>query len=91
MHAATKPQTLGLILVAAGVELSLRTGPRSAPWSSSRPCSWPPRRSRRTWSAHGLPHDQVRHDLLARDDLADDLAAAGFHLGIGAPEDEPTA
>ena len=41
--------------------------------------------------------DQVRHDLLARDDLATDLEAAGFHLapapaddadepGLGAPD-----
>ncbi len=31
--------------------------------------------------------DQVRHDLLARDDLATDLQAAGFQRAP-APEDE---
>lgn len=88
MHAATKPQTLGLILLAAGVELSLRTWAAfgtlvliAALQLATAPVS-----------AHLVGRtvyrtDQVRHDLLARDDLARDLEAAGFHLGP-APEDD---
>ena len=82
MHAATKPQTLGLILLAAGVELSLRSWAAfgtlvliAALQLATAPVS-----------AHLLGRtvyrtNQVRHDLLARDDLAVDLEAAGFHLG----------
>ena len=88
MHAATKPQTLGLIVLAAGVELSLRTWAAfgtlvliAALQLATAPVS-----------AHLVGRtvyrtDQVRHDLLVRDDLATDLEAAGFHLGP-APEDE---
>ena len=84
MHAATKPQTLGLLFVVAGVAFSLQnlkalgilllvavlqllTAPVSAHMVS--------RTAYRT--------GQVRSDLLATDDLADDLAAAGFHLVSG--------
>ncbi|MGI3779307.1 MAG: monovalent cation/H(+) antiporter subunit G [Janthinobacterium lividum] len=88
MHAATKPQTLGLILLAAGVEVSLRT------WSSFGTLVLIAALQLATApvSAHLVGRavyrtDQVRHDLLARDDLATDLEAAGFHLGP-APEDE---
>nr|WP_198423619.1 monovalent cation/H(+) antiporter subunit G [Microlunatus antarcticus] len=88
MHAATKPQTLGLILLAAGVELSLRT------WSSFGTLVLIAALQLATApvSAHLVGRtvyrtDQVRHDLLARDDLAVDLEAAGFHLGP-APDDE---
>jgi multicomponent Na+:H+ antiporter subunit G len=82
MHAATKPQTLGLILVAAGVELSLRTWAAfgtvvliAALQLATAPVA-----------AHLVGRtvyrsNQVRHDLLGRDDLADDLAKAGFRLG----------
>ena len=88
MHAATKPQTLGLILVAAGVVLSLRS------WAAfgtvvliiafqlaTAPVA-----------AHLVGRtvyrtDQVRHDLLTRDDLADDLAKAGFRLGPNQPSE----
>jgi multicomponent Na+:H+ antiporter subunit G len=88
MHAATKPQTLGLILLAAGVELSLRSWAAfgtlvliAALQLATAPVS-----------AHLVGRtvyrtDQVRHDLLARDDLATDLKAAGFQLGP-APDDE---
>ena len=91
MHAATKPQTLGLILLAGGVELSLRSWAAfgtlvliAALQLTTAPVS-----------AHLVGRtvyrtDQVRHDLLARDDLATDLEAAGFHLGP-APEDEKSA
>ena len=91
MHAATKPQTLGLILLAAGVELSLRSWAAfgtlvliAALQLATAPVS-----------AHLVGRtvyrtDQVRHDLLARDDLATDLEAAGFTLGP-APEDEDEA
>ena len=83
MHAATKPQTLGLILVAAGVELSLRSWAAfgtvvliAALQLTTAPVA-----------AHLVARTvyrslQVRHDLIARDDLADDLAAAGFQLGL---------
>ena len=91
MHAATKPQTLGLILVAAGVELSLRTWAAfgtllliAALQLATAPVS-----------AHLVARtvyrsNQVRRDLLVRDDLADDLREAGFSLGAppeGRPED----
>ena len=87
MHAATKPQTLGLIVLAGGVELSLRSWAAfgtlvliAALQLATAPVS-----------AHLVGRtvyrtDQVRHDLLVRDDLATDLEAAGFHLGP-APED----
>ncbi len=88
MHAATKPQTLGLLFVVAGVALSLQnvqalgilllvailqllTAPVAAHMVS--------RTAYRT--------GQVREDLLTQDDLADDLAAAGFKLVTG-DEDE---
>jgi multicomponent Na+:H+ antiporter subunit G len=88
MHAATKPQTLGLILLAAGVELSLRSWAAfgtlvliAALQLATAPVS-----------AHLVGRtvyrtDQIRHDLLVRDDLATDLKAAGFALGP-APDDE---
>ena len=81
MHAATKPQTLGLILIALGVELSLRS------WTAlgtvllimifqltTAPVA-----------AHLVGRtvyrsNQVRRDLLVRDELADDLQQAGFQL-----------
>ena len=93
MHAATKPQTLGLILVAVGVELSLRTWAAfgtllliAALQLATAPVS-----------AHLVGRtvyrsNQVRRDLLVRDDLADDLREAGFALGAapeGRPADEP--
>jgi multicomponent Na+:H+ antiporter subunit G len=88
MHAATKPQTLGLILLAAGVELSLRS------WAAFGTLALIAALQLATApvSAHLVGRtvyrsDQVRHDLLARDDLATDLEAAGFHLGP-APEDD---
>ena len=89
MHAATKPQTLGLILVAAGVELSLRTWAAfgtvvliAALQLATAPVA-----------AHLVGRtvyrsNQVRHDLLSRDDLAEDLAEAGFQLS--APSEDPT-
>lgn len=88
MHAATKPQTLGLILLAGGVELSLRT------WASFGTLVLIAALQLATApvSAHLVGRtvyrtDQVRHDLLVRDDLATDLERAGFHLGP-VPEDE---
>ena len=90
MHAATKPQTLGLIVLAAGVELSLRS------WAAFGTLVLITALQLATAPVSGLAHlvgrtvyrtDQVRHDLLARDDLATDLERAGFHLGP-APEDQ---
>ena len=82
MHAATKPQTLGLILVAAGVELSLRT------WAAFATVVLIAALQLATApvAAHLVGRtvyrsNQVRHDLLGRDDLAEDLAKAGFRLG----------
>jgi multicomponent Na+:H+ antiporter subunit G len=88
MHAATKSQTLGLLFVVTGVAFSLQnvqalgilllvailqllTAPVAAHMVS--------RTAYRT--------GQVREDLLTVDDLADDLAAAGFQLVTG-DEDE---
>jgi multicomponent Na+:H+ antiporter subunit G len=88
MHAATKPQTLGLVLVAAGVELSLRSWAAfgtvvliAALQFTTAPVA-----------AHLVSRtvyrsNQVRRDLLDRDDLAEDLAAAGFTLGPVPEED----
>lgn len=88
MHAATKPQTLGLILVAVGVVLSLRSWAAfgtlvliAAFQLATAPVA-----------AHLVGRtvyrtDQVRHDLLTRDDLAEDLAEAGFHLGPNEPSE----
>ncbi len=90
MHAATKPQTLGLILVVTGVELSLRSWAAfgtvlliaslqfiTAPVAAHLV-------SRTVYRSN-----QVRRDLIDRDDLADDLTAAGFSLGP-APEESGT-
>ena len=88
MHAATKPQTLGLILVATGVVLSLRSWAAfgtvvliAALQLTTAPVA-----------AHLVSRtvyrsNQVRRDLLDRDDLAEDLAAAGFSLGPAPQED----
>ncbi len=91
MHAATKPQTLGLILVAAGVELSLRS------WAAFGTVLLIAMLQLATApvAAHLVGRtvyrsNQVRRDLLTRDDLAEDLQAAGFELsenGVG-PRDE---
>ncbi len=82
MHAATKPQTLGLVLVTTGVWVSLRSWPAFATLAlvtlfqlTTAPVA-----------AHLVSRtvyrsNQVRRDVLARDDLADDLEAAGFSLG----------
>jgi multicomponent Na+:H+ antiporter subunit G len=80
MHAATKPQTLGLIVVAAGVELSLRS------WAAFGTVLLIAILQLTTApvAAHLVARtvyrsNQVRRDLLVRDDLAEDLTAAGFH------------
>ena len=87
MHAATKPQTLGIIFVVTGVELSLRT------WAAFGTVLLIAALQFMTApvAAHLVSRtvyrsNQVRRDLLNRDDLADDLTAAGFSLGP-APED----
>ena len=90
MHAATKPQTLGLILVVTGLELSLRS------WAAFGTVLLIASLQFMTApvAAHLVSRtvyrsNQVRRDLLDRDDLADDLTAAGFSLGP-APEDVAT-
>jgi multicomponent Na+:H+ antiporter subunit G len=87
MHAATKPQTLGLILVATGVELSLRS------WAAFGTVLLIAVLQLTTApvAAHLVSRtvyrsNQVRRDLLDRDDLAEDLDRAGFTLGP-APEE----
>lgn len=84
MHAATKPQSLGLLFVLGGMALSLRdtrllglliliavlqllTVPVAAHLVG--------RAAFRT--------NQLRTDLTDPDELADDLARAGFHRGSG--------
>jgi multicomponent Na+:H+ antiporter subunit G len=81
MHAATKPQTLGLIVVALGVELSLRSCAALGTvlliaifQLTTAPVA-----------AHLVGRtvyrsNQVRRDLLVRDELAEDLQQAGFQL-----------
>ena len=87
MHAATKPQTLGLVFVVVGVELSLRS------WAAFGTLLLIAALQFMTApvAAHLVSRtvyrsNQVRRDLLDRDDLAQDLTAAGFSLGP-APED----
>lgn len=92
MHAATKPQTLGLLCAAGGLALSLRE-PRAlgvlflvaALQLLTAPVS-----------AHMVGRtayrtNQLRHDLLSTDDLADDLSRAGFTLVDGQAESDPRA
>ncbi|MGY4719845.1 monovalent cation/H(+) antiporter subunit G [Naumannella huperziae] len=89
MHAATKPQTLGLLCVLAGLGLTLRE-PRvigvmvlamllqlaTAPVAAHMV-------GRTAYRTH-----QFRDDLLDVDDLAEDLSRAGFEL-VETPVDEP--
>jgi multicomponent Na+:H+ antiporter subunit G len=90
MHAATKPQTLGLLLVVTGVAFSLQSVKAlgilllvavlqllTAPVAAHM--------VGRTAYRTG----QVRRDLLTEDDLADDLSAAGFHLVSGDEDGGP--
>lgn len=92
MHAATKPQTLGLLLIVVGVGLSLQSWRvlgmlvlvavlqlLTAPVAAHM--------VGRTAYRTG----QVRSDLLTQDDLADDLTAAGFRLVTGDQEPDRTA
>ena len=81
MHAATKPQTLGLLLVVTGVAASLRT------WAAFGTLVLVAVLQLTTApvSAHLIARtvyrsNQIRRDLIDCDDLGDDLAAAGFHL-----------
>ena len=81
MHAATKPQTLGLILIALGVELSLRS------WAALGTVLLIAifQLTTAPVAAHLVGRtvyrsNQVRRDLLIRDDLAEDLQQAGFQL-----------
>lgn len=92
MHAATKPQTLGLLFVIVGVALSLQSFKPlgmlvlvailqllTAPASAHMVA----RTAYRT--------GQVREDLLVTDDLADDLSEAGFQLRSGDDQEESAA
>lgn len=83
MHAATKPQTLGLLLVVTGVAMSLRT------WAALGTLVLIAGLQLATApvAAHLVARtvyrsNQVRRDLLVTDELADDLAAAGFELSV---------
>ncbi len=80
-HAAAKPQTLGLIMVALGVELSLRS------WAALGTVLLITifQLATSPVGAHLVGRTvyrsgQVRRDLLIRDDLAEDLESAGFQL-----------
>ena len=89
MHAATKPQTLGLLLVVTGVAISLRD-PRTlgllflvavlqlltAPVAAHM--------VGRTAYRTG----QVSEDITSPDELAEDLARAGFRRSTGPEQDQ---
>ncbi len=86
MHAATKPQTLGLIMIAIGVELSLRSWTAFGTVLLIATCQL----ITAPVAAHLVGRtvyrtNQVRRDLLVRDELADDLTRAGFTLSDRPP------
>ena len=92
MHAATKPQTRGLIVVAVGVELSLHS------WAAFGTVLLIAILQLTTApvAAHLVARtvyrsNQVRRDLLVRDDLAEDLTAAGFHRDGSTTDPPPEA
>lgn len=91
MHAATKPQTLGLVVIVIGVAVSLRdvralgilllvailqlmTSPVSAHMVA-----------RTAYRSH-----QISNGAIVRDELAEDLAKAGFELKAPPERAEPT-
>ncbi|QGQ20568.1 Na+/H+ antiporter subunit G [Cellulomonas sp. JZ18] len=78
MHAGTKPQTLGLILVLVGLALRLREG--GAVWALVLVAVF--QMLTAPVAAHmvgraGYRTGKVRHDLLVVDELTRDLRAAG--------------
>lgn len=90
MHAATKPQTLGLVLIVIGVAVSLRdvralgvlllvailqlmTSPVSAHMVA-----------RTAYRSH-----QISNGAIIRDELAEDLAKAGFELKAAPEQSAP--
>ncbi|MGO1316859.1 MAG: monovalent cation/H(+) antiporter subunit G [Cellulomonadaceae bacterium] len=77
MHAATKPQVLGLILVLLGLELRLRSGPVLfiALLVALFQMLTSPIAAHMVGRA-GYRTGKVREDLLAFDDLSDDIDAA---------------
>jgi multicomponent Na+:H+ antiporter subunit G len=88
MHAATKPQTLGLLVVVTGLAVSLRT------WAalSTMLLIVALQLATSPVSAHlvgraAYRSGQYRRDLVDHDDLADDLTAAGFDLTDQAGDD----
>lgn len=89
MHAATKPQTLGLLLVVTGVAVSLRE-PRALGLllliAVLQLLTAPVAAHLVGRTAHRT--GQVREDLTQPDELTDDLARAGFRRD-GADGQEP--
>ena len=90
MHASTKPQTLGLLLVVTGVAISLREVTAlgllllvavlqllTAPVAAHMVA----RTAYRT--------NQLRSDLTKPDELGHDLVAAGFRLGVSNGQSDP--
>lgn len=84
MHAATKPQTLGLLLVVTGVAVSLRE-PRTLGLlflvAVLQLLTAPVAAHMVGRTAHRT--GQVREDITDPDELAEDLARAGFHRSTG--------
>lgn len=80
LHAATKPQTFGLILVLAGLALTLRT------WASVTTVVFVTATQFFTTpvSAHlvgrsAYRHRNVRNELLVTDELSEALERSGWH------------
>ena len=92
IHAAPKPPTLGLLSVTASLALSLWT------WAALNTVILIVALQLATSpiSAHlvaraAFRSDQLRRDLLTRDDLAENLTAAGFTAtDWPVPDDDPT-
>lgn len=80
MHAATKPQTLGLLLVVTGVAISLRE-PRALGLlllvAVLQLLTAPVAAHLVGRTAHRT--GQIREDITRPDELAEDLSRAGFH------------
>ncbi len=92
MHAATKPQTLGLLLVVTGVAISLRE-PRTLGLlfliAVLQLLTAPVAAHLVGRTAHRT--GQVRGDLTQPDELSEDLARAGFRRSTGTAEADDEA
>lgn len=90
MHAATKPQTLGLLLVVTGVALSLRE-PRALGLlflvAVLQLLTAPVAAHMVGRTAHRT--GQIREDITRPDELAEDLSRAGFRRGHPDDTEDP--